>query len=456
MATAELPVDPGVRARRNLVVLMAAQVVLGSQLPVSFILGGLAGQSLAPSKCLATLPISLIILGTMLSAPLLADLMQRRGRRMGFVIGAAGGGLGSALCALALVESSFALFLAGSMLSGLYMSAQGFYRFAATDGASETFRPRAISYVMAAGLASAVLGPTLVKLTADALAPVPFAGAYLAAAGLNLAGVWLFAFLDSPRPPPPAPDSPRARSRLDLIRTPRIAVAMICAMVSYALMNLVMTSTPLAVVGCGFATGQAANVVSGHVLAMFAPSFFTGHLINRFGAERVIAVGLVDPGRGGGCGALRRDADELFAGADPARAGLELRLHRRDGDAGLGAYAGGAGAGAGDERLRGLRAGLRRLARLGRADELFGRRRGLGLDGGQPGHGAVPGRGGIGADLAVVEADATSKVTFGRTVDGGLAADRTTRPFRSRRASPARCGPLKPKHCFGRAVGRSA
>ena len=135
------------------------------------------------------------------------------------------------------------------------MSAQGFYRFAATDGASEGFRPRAISYVMGAGLASAVLGPQLVRLTADALAPVPFAGAYVAAAALNVAGRLA---LRLPRQPAAARrrrrDGPRARSRLELLRTPRIAVAMICAMVSYALMNLVMTSTPLAIVGCGFAT----------------------------------------------------------------------------------------------------------------------------------------------------------------------------------------------------------
>jgi MFS family permease len=280
------------RARRNLRVLVAAQVVLGSQLPVTFILGGLAGQLLAPSKCLATLPISVIILGTMLAAPLLADLMQRRGRRIGFFIGAAGGGIGSALCAVALVEGSFVLFLFGSLLSGLYMSAQSFYRFAVTDGASEGFRPKAISIVMAAGLASALLGPQLVKLTVDALAPIPFAGAYVAAAALNLAGAWVFFFLDSPPPPRPAAGSAPMRSRLDILKTPRIAVAMICGMVSYALMNLVMTSTPLAVVGCGFATSQAADVVMGHVLAMFAPSFFTGHLIARFGAERIIAAGL--------------------------------------------------------------------------------------------------------------------------------------------------------------------
>ncbi len=292
MTDAAIP-DTDARARRNVRVLVAAQAILGSQMPVNFILGGLAGQVLAPNKCLATLPISVIVFGSMLSAPLLAELMQRRGRTSGFVIGATGGGIGAALCAWGLVTGSFALFLIGSALSGLYMSAQGFYRFAATDGASAAYRPRAISYVMAAGLVSAVLGPQLVKLAEDALAPIPFAGAYLAVVAVNLAGVFVFAFLDSPRPPPPAPDSPRARSRGELLRTPRIAVAMLCAMVTYALMNLVMTSTPLAVVGCGFATAQAADVVTGHVLAMFAPSFFTGHLIARFGVERVIGAGLV-------------------------------------------------------------------------------------------------------------------------------------------------------------------
>ena len=284
---------PASRVRRNVAVLVAAQVVLGSQLPVTFILGGLAGQGLAPNHCLATLPISMIVLGSMLSAPLLAAVMQRHGRRIGFFVGAAGGGVGSALSALALVRGSFGLFLLGSFISGLYMSAQGFYRFAATDGADEAFRPRAISYVMGAGLVSAISGPFLVKHTVDALAPIPFAGAYVAAAVLNLVGAWLFLALDSPAPPRPAPGSARGRTRMELLRTPRIAVAMICAMVSYALMNLVMTSTPLAIVGCGFATSDAANVVSGHVLAMFAPSFFTGALIARFGAERVIAAGLV-------------------------------------------------------------------------------------------------------------------------------------------------------------------
>lgn len=281
------------RAKRNVAVLATAQIVLGSQMPVHFILGGLAGQILSPNRCLSTLPVSITVFGSMLTAPLLANLMQRRGRRLGFALGALGGGLGGLLCAIGLLRGSFGIFLLGSALTGVYMSAQGFYRFAASDGASEAFRPKAISWTMAAGLASAVIGPQIVRHFSDAFAPVPFAGAYAGVVLLNLAGVWLFRFLDSPRPAPPAPDAPAARSYRELLREPRIVVAMICAMVSYALMNLVMTSTPLAVVGCGFPTATAADVVSVHVLAMFLPSFFTGGLIARFGAERIIAIGLV-------------------------------------------------------------------------------------------------------------------------------------------------------------------
>ena len=188
--------------------------------------------------------------------------------------------------------SSFYLFLLGSLLTGIYMSAQGFYRFAAADTASDDFRPKAISWVMAGGLLSAVLGPQLVKVTAQSMV-VPFMGTYLAVIVLNLVGMFLFAGLTIPKPRAPAAGSSLGRTRGELLRNPTIAVAMICAAVSYALMNLVMTSSPLAVVGCGFETGDAANVVTAHVLAMYAPSFFTGHVIARIGVEKVIAIGLV-------------------------------------------------------------------------------------------------------------------------------------------------------------------
>ena len=165
---------------------MAAQMILGSQMPVNFILGGLAGQVLSPDKCLSTLPITLIVFGSMLSAPVVSNVMQRYGRAAGFVMGTMSGATGAALCAAGLWYGSFALFCAGSLLTGLYMSAQGFYRFAATDGTSGAFRPKAISRVMAAGLGAAIIGPQLVKLTEGALAPVPFAGAYVAVVALNL------------------------------------------------------------------------------------------------------------------------------------------------------------------------------------------------------------------------------------------------------------------------------
>ncbi len=280
------------RAKRNVTILVMAQAILGAQMPMIFIIGGLAGQSLSPNACFATLPISLIVLGSMLAATPVSYIMQTYGRRAGFWLGTMSGAIGGAIGAYGLYLNSFTVFLLGSFITGIYMSAQGFYRFAAADTASDDFRPKAISYVMAGGLAAALIGPQLVKMTVDAYV-VPFLGTYLAVIGVNIVGSVLFLFLDIPKPPVPSQDAPKGRSRLELLKTPRIAVAVICAMVSYALMNLVMTSTPLAVVGCGYDKSTAADVVSAHVLAMYIPSFFTGHLIARFGVEKVVAAGLV-------------------------------------------------------------------------------------------------------------------------------------------------------------------
>ncbi|MDX8348780.1 MFS transporter [Cognatiyoonia sp. IB215446] len=281
------------RAKRNVAVLVLAQAILGAQLPMIFVIGGLAGSQLATNPCLATLPISFIVFGSMTTAPWISPLMQRNGRRFGFFLGAFAGAAGALVAAYGLYTSSFFMLLAGSYLTGIYMSAQGFYRFAATDTASEAFRPKAISYVMAGGLLSAIVGPQLNKLVQDAFI-VPFLGTYVAIAVLNLVGMLLFFFLDLPKGSKAQPEKVdvTGRSRRDLLRDPRIIVAMICGMVSYALMNLVMTSTPLAVVGCGFTTNNANDIVSAHVLAMFAPSFFTGHLIARFGVEKIVATGL--------------------------------------------------------------------------------------------------------------------------------------------------------------------
>lgn len=279
-------------ARRNVAVLVAAQAILGAQMPMIFTFGGLAGQSLASNPCFATLPISMIVLGSMLTATPLSALMQRFGRRVGFVVGALGGALGAAISAYGLLQSSFFLLCFGSLFTGVYMSAQGFYRFAAADRASDDFRPKAISYVMAGGLLSAVIGPQLGAATVDAMV-VPFLGIYVAVVVLNLLGTLLFVFLDIPVPDRNTFVGIVTRSRMQLMRTPRVIVAVVVATVSYALMNLVMTSTPLAVVGCGFGKNAAGHIVTSHVLAMYAPSFITGHIIARFGVEKVMATGLV-------------------------------------------------------------------------------------------------------------------------------------------------------------------
>jgi hypothetical protein len=288
------------RAKRNVAVLVLAQAILGAQMPMIFVVGGLAGKQLASNICWATLPISLIIFGSMTTAPWLSPLMQSRGRRFGFYIGALAGAVGAAIAAYGLYIGSFTVLLIGSYFTGIYMSAQGFYRFAATDTASDTFKPKAISYVMAGGLLSAILGPQLNKLV-DSNFVVPFLGTYLAVVVLNLVGMFLFLALDLPKGSRGQPnvDSPTPRTRGQLLSDPNILVAIIVALVAYSLMNLVMTSTPIAVVGCGYALDNANDIVSAHVLAMFAPSFFTGHLIVRFGVKQIMAIGLVILGAAG-------------------------------------------------------------------------------------------------------------------------------------------------------------
>lgn len=280
------------RAWRNVIILLLAQAVMGAQMPMIFTIGGLAGQMLSPNPCFATLAISMIVLGSALSARPLSGFMQRHGRRAGFQLAAISGMLGASVSALGLYRGSFTLYLIGSLLTGVYMAAQGFFRFAATDTAPESFAPRAISLVMAGGLASAVVALALLRLT-EGLSAIPFLYSYSVIILLNLGGLLLFLGLDIPRPAAPRPGvAPEGRPMAEILRDPTIIVAMICGMVSYALMNLIMTSTPLAMVGCGLEQSQASDVVFAHVMAMFVPSFFTGHLINRFGATAIVGVGL--------------------------------------------------------------------------------------------------------------------------------------------------------------------
>ena len=273
--------------------LFFAQAVLGSQLPIHIILGGLAGFTLAENKALATLPISLMVLVSMFTAAPASLFMGRFGRRLGFLVGALAGALGGALGVLALLLGHFELLLLGAACTGIYQSTHGFFRFAAADTASEAFRPKAISWVLAGGLLAALIAPEVVRATSDYFAPIPFAGAYAAVIGINLVGGLGMLFLDIPTPPRRVTGARSGRALSVIFSQPKTLVAVVCAMVSYALMVLVMTATSLAMDGHGFSTAHAADVVRWHLVAMFGPSFFTGSVISRFGHLRVIALGLV-------------------------------------------------------------------------------------------------------------------------------------------------------------------
>jgi MFS family permease len=288
------------RPKRNVAVLVFAHAVLGSQLAVNIIVAGLAGVLLADSKSLATLPVSMVVLASMFAAPAASLFMGRFGRRAGFLVGALAGAVGSALCARALLADSFTLLVVGAAVIGIYQAFQGFFRFAAADTAPDAFKPTAISWVLAGGLLSALIGPEIVRLASDAPPAIAYANAYLANIALNVIGSVGLLFLDIPRP---ARSGAAASGRpLGVIaRQPAFIVAALCGMVGFSAMSLVMTSTPLAMLDHGFATAHAADVVRWHIVAMFAPSFFTGAIIVRLGRLPVIATGLALLGV---CGAI--------------------------------------------------------------------------------------------------------------------------------------------------------
>ncbi|WP_342642405.1 MFS transporter [Rhodoligotrophos ferricapiens] len=280
------------QARRNALLLAAAQALYSSNSVIIITTGGLIGSMLAPSPVWATVPVSAFVVGTATSTVPASLLMGRVGRRSGFLIGALIGMLGAFFAAFAIYQRSFALFCLATLISGSYQAFGQYYRFAAADTASPSFRPRAIAWVMIGGIISAFIGPFVVMGTRDLLAPVTFAGCYLASAMLAILAMGVLAFLDIPLVRQGSHGG-NARPLPEILKQPRLIVAIIAGMMSFGMMNFVMTSTPLAMVGCGFSFDAAAWVIQWHVLAMYVPSFFTGRLISRFGAPLIVAAGMV-------------------------------------------------------------------------------------------------------------------------------------------------------------------
>ena len=261
------------------------------------------GQSLASNVCYATIPISLLIVGSMVSSRILSNLMQSTTRRLGLIVGNLAGLIGSLTSLFGIFLRSFELFLLGSFISGAYMASQAFYRFTATDDCEDRFKARAISTVLSGGLIAAILGPFIVKISFSLNNSVPFLYSYLAIVILNCLGPFILSYVK----PIPASKSSEGnindneksnrtnfdRPRISIFKRPVIFVSIICSMIAYGVMNLIMTSSPIAIVGCGFGTNQAANVVSAHALAMFAPSFVTGTLIEKYGEKLIISSGMI-------------------------------------------------------------------------------------------------------------------------------------------------------------------
>ncbi|WP_246388898.1 MFS transporter [Microvirga mediterraneensis] len=279
-------------AKRNAVVLAVAMALGGSSPAIVVSLGGLVGQSLASNKELATLPVSLLNLGLAIGTIPAAMLMRRAGRRLGYMVGAGIGLAGGCLAAFGIAAFSFPLFCLGTLIIGSYGSFNQSYRFAATDAASEAFKPKAISWVMTGGLVAGVIGPQTVIWTRDAVEAAPFAGAFLGQATLAMLSMIAVSFL-RPAPLSIAAAKTGGRPLAEIVRQPRFIVAAASGLVSYSLMTFMMTAAPLAMIGCGHPVGAAALGIQWHILAMFGPSFFTGRLIARFGKGPVTAAGLV-------------------------------------------------------------------------------------------------------------------------------------------------------------------
>jgi MFS family permease len=281
------------KARRNVLVLATAGALAGALPSVNVALGALAGHDLlGADKSLATVPVTAFVVGTASGTVPAALLMRRIGRRGGAIAGVTIGAGGAGIDALAMFAGSFVLLCLGAFFCGFSAAFVQQYRFAAADTASAAFRPRAISLVLAGGIVAGVLGPQTAIHAADLFAPVPYAGAYAGAAILCLLAIPALLLLDIPRPPPARADN-RGRPLAEIVLRPNFLVAVGCATSAYALMSFVMTAAPLAMVLHHHHHEDAVLGIQWHVLAMFAPSFFTGSLIARFGAERIVACGLI-------------------------------------------------------------------------------------------------------------------------------------------------------------------
>jgi len=297
-AVAEAPFDAATGdrlARRNALILAFAQALAGANASVIVATTGIVGAVLAGDRAFATVPTTVMVIGMWLGTLPVGVLAKRYGRRTAYVVGALCGAIAGGLCAAAVVIASFPVLCAGAFFSGLYAAAHQSYRFAAADTASEEFRPKAISWVLAGGVFAGLVGPQLVIVTKDLFPPYLFVASYATQLVVALIAGATMLLLKFPRPIS-AVAGQGGRPLAEIFRQPRLVVAVICGVASYAMMNLMMTSAPVAMVDCNHSVTDATLGIQWHVIGMYGPSFFTGALITRFGIDRIVGIGLATIG----------------------------------------------------------------------------------------------------------------------------------------------------------------
>ncbi|MFM2263272.1 MAG: hypothetical protein RI959_1948 [Pseudomonadota bacterium] len=277
---------------KNLWLLAAAQGLFLTNNVVFIAINGLVGLSLAPQGWMATLPVMGYVVGGALSTGLVARSQQRWGRQASFQLGLVVALVSSLLCAGALWLGQFWLLVLATLVAGYYSANGQLYRFAAGELAAPAFREKAVSLVLAGGLLGAITGPNLAKYTRDGFAQ-PFLGAYLALAGVALLSMVVMAGIRFPAEPRKPAGPATGRPLRDIMRQPVFMVSTLGAALGYGVMNLLMAATPLAMQVCGMPFSDAALVLEWHVIGMFAPGFFTGHLIKRFGVLQIMGAGVL-------------------------------------------------------------------------------------------------------------------------------------------------------------------
>ncbi|SFG54297.1 MFS transporter [Neptunomonas qingdaonensis] len=276
---------------RSVVLLSLCQALLGTGNVLLISVNGLIGQSLSPSDALITLPIAMQFIGLMLATIPASLIMQRIGRRNGFYLGNSLGIIGAVISAVALLYQNFFVFCVGTTLLGVGIGFGTLYRFAAVEACEPEQKNRAISMVMLGGVLAAILGPALAVESRDWISSQEFVGSFVGLMGLYSLALLLLSGVSIPQPANVESEKGPSRPLFEIVMQPVFIVAVVAAMASYTVMNLLMTATPLAMARCGFSFPQMAWVIEWHLLGMFLPSFFTGRLIQRFGAVCMMMLG---------------------------------------------------------------------------------------------------------------------------------------------------------------------